>query len=55
MIENNTLTDEAVEEMREIIFNDALNREIAEYNFEIGKREFSYDVLAQKFEELLSP
>ena len=47
--------DDAVEEMREIIYDEKLNREIAEHNFAIGKREFSYAVLQQKLESLISP
>ena len=53
MLENNKLTDEKVEQMREVIFNDRLNWEIGEYNYELGKKYFSYDTLQQKLEELL--
>ena len=54
MLEDNILTDEAVKEMNEIIFNDKLNKEISEYNFELGKKYFSYDTLEQKLVEILS-
>jgi len=54
MIENNKLTDEAVEEMKEIIYNEKLNREIGEYNFILGKKYFSYDTLREKLEELIT-
>ena len=53
MIEDGKLTDKAVEEMREIIYNDELNREITEYNYSLGKKLFSYDTLKMKLQELL--
>jgi len=53
MVENNVLTDQAVEDMREVIFNEKLNREIAEFNYELGKKLFSYDTLREKLEELI--
>ncbi|HDR90194.1 MAG TPA: glycosyltransferase [Bacteroidetes bacterium] len=53
MLENNRLTGEKVREMAEIIYNDELNREIGEYNFQLGKKYFSYDVLEQKLHELI--
>ena len=53
MLENNVLTDEAVAGMRKIIYDDKLNRDVAEHNFEIGKKYFSYAVLQEKLEELL--
>ncbi|MCK5823451.1 MAG: hypothetical protein KAG95_05565, partial [Bacteroidales bacterium] len=54
MLEDNVLTDDAVKNINEIIFNDKLNKEISEYNFELGKKYFSYNTLEQKLEELLS-
>jgi len=53
MLENNELTDKAVKEMHEIIFNDKLNAEIGEYNFRLGKKYFSYNTLQEKLEELI--
>lgn len=53
MLENNELTDKAVKEMHEIIFNDKLNAEIGEYNFQLGKKYFSYSTLQEKLEELI--
>lgn len=53
MLENNVLTGPAIEEMKKIIYDDGLNREIAEYNFSLGRKFFSFDVLEQKLEELL--
>jgi glycosyltransferase involved in cell wall biosynthesis len=54
MLTNNELTEEAVNGMKDIIYNDKLNKEVAEYNFEIGKQHFSYAVLQEKLEELLN-
>ena len=54
MLEDNVLTDEAVEQMKEIIYKPELNKEIGEYNFELGKKHFSYGVLQEKLEELLN-
>ena len=54
MLEDNILTDEAVKDMAEIIYKPELNREIAEYNYELGKKYFSYDTLQEKLEELIN-
>ncbi len=48
MIEDNILTDEAVKKIDEIIHKPKLAREISEFNFELGKKYFSYNVLEQK-------
>ncbi len=48
MLENNNLTDKAVEEIREILYNEKLSSEIAEHNYELGKKHFSYDLLREK-------
>ncbi len=53
MLEDNVLTDDAVEQMREVIFNEKLNREIAEFNYALGKKHFSYETLEQKMQELI--
>ncbi|MCH8317044.1 MAG: glycosyltransferase family 4 protein [Bacteroidetes bacterium] len=53
MLENNVLTGKAVDEMKEIIYNEKLCREIGEYNFELGKKHFSYSSLRDKLEKLL--
>ena len=52
MLEDNVLTDEAVREVDEIIHDPALQLDIAEHNFELGKKHFSYDVLQEKLEVL---
>ncbi len=54
MIEDGKLTEEAIREIDEIIHNPKLAREIAEYNFELGKKYFSYEVLEQKLFYLFS-
>ena len=53
MIENGVLTGEAVSAMAEIIYNPSLAKEITEYNFELGKKQFSYDTLREKLEQLI--
>ena len=53
MLEDNQLTDDKVKEMHEIIFNEKLNKEIAEFNYNLGKKYFSYDTLQNKLEELI--
>ncbi len=54
MLEDNNLTDEAVSNMAEMIYNDKINREVASYNFELGRKYFSYDTLEEKLTELIS-
>jgi len=53
MIENGNLTDTAVRDISEVIYNPPLAREIADYNFELGKKYFSYDTLQQKLDDLI--
>jgi glycosyltransferase involved in cell wall biosynthesis len=53
MIENGELTDESVKQMAEIIYNPTLAEEIADYNFELGKKYFSYSTLREKLEQLI--
>lgn len=53
MIEEGKLPDKTVEEMKEIIHNEKLNQEIAEHNYNLGKKLFSYDTLKEKLQELL--
>ncbi|NOZ60348.1 MAG: glycosyltransferase family 4 protein [Calditrichaeota bacterium] len=54
MIEDGILTDQAVREINKIIHNPKLAREIAEHNFALGKKYFSYEVLEQKLFYLFS-
>lgn len=54
MLDDNNITDKALKEMQDVIYNDQLNREIAEHNYALGKKYFSYDTLEEKLHELLS-
>ena len=53
MIENNQLTDDSIAEMQEIIYNTRMQEEIGEHNFELGRKLFSYEVLADKLTGLI--
>jgi len=48
MLEENQLTNKEVAKMSEIIYNTNLAKEIGEYNFSLGKKYFSFEVLEQK-------
>ena len=52
MIEDGNLTSEKVHQMAEVIYNPKLCKEIGEYNFNLGKKHFSYDVLEEKLSSL---
>lgn len=54
MIEDGKLTPEAIRQIDEIIHNPKLAKEIAEFNYELGKKYFSYEVLEQKLFYLFS-
>jgi glycosyltransferase involved in cell wall biosynthesis len=51
MIEDGVLTDEAVAEIDGIIHDPALARDIAEHNFDLGKRHFSFEILHEHLAE----
>lgn len=53
-IEDNHLTDDAVEQIREILTDDERRAEIAEFNYELGRQHFSYEVLADLLRPLLA-
>ena len=53
MLEDNVITNQALSEMEKVIYNNELNREIAEYNFNLGRKYFSYDTLEEKLTELI--
>ena len=53
-LEDGSLTDDAVEKVRSILTNRQLAREIGEHNFGLGRRHFSYEVLQDKLETLLT-
>jgi len=52
MIEDSMLTDKAVTEIDKIVHDKQLQKEIADYNFNLGKLLFSYEVLREKLEVL---
>ncbi|MHC5064067.1 MAG: glycosyltransferase family 4 protein [Planctomycetota bacterium] len=54
MLEDNQLTDEAVGRIDEVLRDEKLQTEIAEHNFELGRKHFSYEVLERKLEVLFS-
>ncbi len=54
LLQNGALTAAAVEEIREILRRPETAREIAEHNFELGRRHFSFDVLRERLDSLLS-
>ena len=54
MLKDNVITEQALKDIQEVIYNEKLNREIAEHNFALGKKYFSYDTLEEKLTELLS-
>ena len=53
MLENNELQDEKVQEIKDIIYDPKLCREIGEYNYEIAREHFSYDVLRRKLHSIV--
>ena len=53
MLEDNVITPAALEEIKQVIYNDKLNQEIAEHNYELGKKLFSYNTLEEKLGELI--
>jgi glycosyltransferase involved in cell wall biosynthesis len=53
MLEENQLTDEKVGQMKEVIYNKQLRKEIGEHNFQLGKKYFSYEVLEEKLRTLI--
>jgi len=54
MIEDSNLTTESVQQMSDIIYNPKRCIEIGEYNFNLGKKYFSYDVLEEKLNSLFT-
>ena len=53
-IEDNQLTDQAVDGIRTVLTDDEHRAEIADFNFELGRQHFSYEVLAERLETLLA-
>ncbi len=54
MIEDSNLTPQSVQQMSDIIYNPKRCIEIGEYNFNLGKKHFSYDVLEEKLNSLFT-
>ncbi|SDS01767.1 glycosyltransferase family 4 protein [Winogradskyella sediminis] len=54
MIEDSNLTPESIQQMSDIIYNPKRCKEIGEYNFNIGKKYFSYEVLEEKLSQLFT-
>ncbi len=54
MIEDSDLTNDKVQQMSDIIYNPKRCIEIGEYNFNLGKKYFSYDVLEEKLNSLFT-
>ncbi len=54
VLEDNELTDEAVDRVSEVLHDENLQTEITEHNFELGSKYFSYKVLHRKLEVLFS-
>lgn len=52
MLENNQLTDEALEDMKKMIYNPELCQEVADFNYQLGQKHFSYQVLAELLGQL---
>jgi len=54
MLEDNNLTNDNVKKMADIIYYPERCREIGEFNFDLGKKHFSYEVLQEKLSGLFS-
>jgi glycosyltransferase involved in cell wall biosynthesis len=54
MLEDNNLTNDKVKKMADIIYDHERCREIGEFNFDLGKKYFSFDVLQEKLSGLFS-
>ncbi len=54
MIEDGKLTNQKVQQMSDIIYDPKRCAEIGEFNFELGKKHFSYDVLEEKLNKLFT-
>ena len=54
LLEDNNLTDDKVKKMADIIYDPERCREIGEFNYNLGKKHFSFDVLEEKLSGLFS-
>ncbi len=53
MLEDKIITDNTLKQMHDVIYNTELNKEIGEYNYQLGKKYFSYDTLEDKLNDLI--
>lgn len=53
MLEKNKLTSNAITDIKKVLYNEPIANEMADYNFELGKKHFSYEVLRKSLEMLL--
>ena len=54
MIENGELTDDAVTQIDTTIHDKKMGKEIAEHNFALGKKYFSFEVLEELLTDLFT-
>ena len=54
MIDDSNLTSEKIQQMSDIIYDPIRCKEIGEFNFKLGKKYFSYDVLEEKLNALFT-
>jgi hypothetical protein len=54
MLEDNNLTNDKVKKMANIIYDPERCREIGEFNFNLAKKYFSFDVLEEKLSGLFT-
>ena len=54
LLEDNNLTDDKVKKMADIIYDPERCKEIGEFNYNLGKKHFSFDVLEEKLSRLFS-
>ena len=53
MLENNELESDKVEEMKNIVYDTKLCKEIGDHNYEVAEEHFSYDVLRNKLQGII--
>ncbi|MGK0426573.1 MAG: hypothetical protein ACJAUR_000675, partial [Ulvibacter sp.] len=54
MLEDNYLSNEKINRMSDIIYNVDRCREIGEFNYNLGKKYFSFKVLEEKLSDLFN-
>lgn len=53
MLQKNKLTPNSVRDIKKVLYNDSLAQDIAEHNYKLGKKHFSFDILEKCLENLL--